>query len=605
MATRSRRPRMTGVMPGVGSATSYPAASSEDHLPVYAGWAAAVHQRIAPIIVFGVYLVAMLIAPVFADVSISDDWTYARSVEYLVEDGQFHILPVAAATQLFQLLWGAGFALVFGMSFGALRLSTVVLVGLSGLAFYGTLRTLKVDRERSALGTAIYLFNPILFSIAYSFMSDPHFLALMVIATYGYVRGEVAESPGWQLAASVVVAAACLQRPHGALVPLGVATYLLIARRLPISRASVRDLVRIGGIPAATTAIFYLIVSAGLPSQQDLFLSEVRSATVAETLLLIRRLTVMESAYIGLFVLPLLVAGAGAAMRSMSFAERRSWLLFTGAAAVVAGGIGWFWGQGRIMPYIPHFLGRGGPGSGDLRSSRPPLFEPAVYSWLTLLCAASAIGLAALAIRAMERRDMPARNGAGVVTGILAWQVAGVLPQSFLFRNWIVSLDRYLLPLLPLVVILGVWALQRETLNRTAMWTAVAALGFFSIVGTRDVLVFQESVWSIASSLNRQGVANTRLDAGYAWDAYHLWEYGDENEIPRQTPDGAWWTDAYATATDSSYVLAGKPLPGYDVISIHPYSAWLHEDPMYLYVLRRSGLPLDGVIWPPPPVSDP
>ena len=601
MATRSRRPRTMGFVPSGDPATSHPVASSPEHVSVYADWVSAVHQRVAPIVVFGVYLLAILIVPTFADVSISDDWTYARSVEYLVNNGQFHILPVAAATQLFQLVWGAAFALVFGMSFGALRLSTVVLVGLSGLAFYGTLRTLHIDRERSALGTAIYLFNPILFSIAYSFMSDPHFLALMVIATYGYVRGEVEEVPGWTLFGSAVAAVACLQRPHGALLPLGVATYLLVTRQLPVSWASFRSLARVGGLPAATVATFYLLVSAGLPSQQDLFLSEVRSATVGETWLLARRLAVMVGAYVGLFVLPLLAASSAVSFRAMSFTRRGSWLIFTASVAVLAGGVGWFWGQGRRMPYIPHFLGQGGPGSGDLRASRPPLFEPAAYDVLTIVCTVSAIGLTALVVRAMERRDIAARNGAGVVAGILAWQIVGVLPQSFLFRNWIVSLDRYLLPLLPLVVILVVWALQREALSRTLLWTAVATLAIFSIAGTRDVLVFQRTVWSIAGSLNEQGVANTRLDAGYPWDAYHLWEFSDENGIPRQTPDGSWWTDTYATATDSSYVIAGKPLPGYDVISIHPYSAWLHTDQMYLYVLRRSGSPPDGVTWPPPP----
>jgi hypothetical protein len=308
---------------------------------------------------------------------------------------------------------------------------------------------------------------------------------------------------------------------------------------------------------------------------------------------------VIESVYVGLFVAPILLGALPACVRAMDYGSRRRWLLFAGSAAIIVGGVAWFWGAGRHMPYVPHFLGAGGPGSGDLRASRPPLFDSWVYGGVTLVCAGAAIGLTALAVRALERRDLPARSGAGLLVAMLGWQAIGTLPQSFLFRNWIVSLDRYLLPLLPLSVLIALWLLEREWLHRVVVWTAIAAVGLFSVLGTRDALVFQGTVWSLARGLNAAGVANTRLDAGYAWDAYHLWEFGDRYDIPPQTPDGPWWTTTYAPATDSAYVIAGRPLEGYVVLSIHRYSAWLHTRPMYLFVLRRADLPSDGVIWPP------
>lgn len=567
--------------------------------PVYAALIESVRLRIAPVAVFGAYLLAMLWLPTFADVAISDDWTYTRSVEYLVNQGQFHILPVAAATQVFQLLWGSAFALIFGMSFGSLRLSTVVLILISGLALYRTCRALRFDRERSAVGTGLYLFNPVLFPISYTFMSDPHFLGLMTMSTCGYVVGETEDDPRWTMAGSIVAALACLQRPHGALVPLGVASYLLLSRRLTFSRASLIDLLRVGAIPAAISLLFYLVVSAGLPDQQSLFFDEIRTATPSETWLLIRRIAVIEAVYVGLFLLPLMIAAVAAVAAALDFRSRRRWLTFTTVAALIILGVSWFWGEGRRMPYIPHFLGRGGPGSGDLRASRPPLVGDGWFDIATIACAAAAIGFGALVIRALDDRAIPARPGIGVVVGILAWQVVGVVPQSFLFRNWIISLDRYLLPLLPLVVLLALWCLQRNAINRAAMWTALAAVALFSVVGTRDVLIFQESVWRLASSLNKAGVSVTQLDAGYAWDAYYLWEYGDTYDIPPQTPDGTWWTDVYARPTNSTYVIAGAPLAGYDILSVHRYPAMLHEQPMYLYVLRRTGAFPGTVVWPP------
>jgi hypothetical protein len=343
---------------------------------------------------------------------------------------------------------------------------------------------------------------------------------------------------------------------------------------------------------------YYLLFSRGIPSQQGLFLDELRNSTPAETWLLFRRLTVMEMAYIGLFVLPIAIAALGSLWKISEFRLGRVWVVFAVWEAVLVAGVFWFWEQGRRMPYIPHFLGRAGPGSGDLRNARPALASDIVFDWVTIACAVSALIFGLVLIRKLDRRGASGSGGAGVLLSIGAFQLAGVLPQSFLFRNWIVSLDRYLLPILPFAIVLLLWALNDCSLLTAFGWAATAALAIFSIVGTRDILVFQSDVWATARKLNQAGVPNTKLDAGYAWDAYYLWEYGEEFHIERQTPDGTWWTDVYAKPTDSTYVIAGGPLPGYTILSAQTYSSWLQRKPVALYVLRRENAPSDGVIWP-------
>jgi hypothetical protein len=324
----------------------------------------------------------------------------------------------------------------------------------------------------------------------------------------------------------------------------------------------------------------------------------VKGATPDETWLLFRRLTVMEMVYIGLFVLPVVAGVVGSVWQFLALTSRRALLLFAAWEGVLVAGVVWFWGEGRRMPYIPHFLGKAGPGSGDLRNARPPIASEVAFDWVTIACAATAMLFGLILIRMLDQRATPGQSGAGMALGIAFWQILGVLPQSFLFRNWIVSLDRYLLPILPFAIVLLLWALNGVSFQHELAWLAVGAVALFSIAGTRDVLVFQSDVWSLAQELNQHGVPNTRLDAGYAWDAYHLWEFGEEYHIERQTPDGTWWTDVYAKPTDSTYVIAGGPLPGYTILSVHPYSAWLQRDPVALYVLRRDNAQPDGVVWP-------
>jgi len=531
-------------------------------------------------------------------VSISDDWTYIRSVEYLINRWQFHILPVAAATQITQLFWGGAFGLIFGVTPGVLRVSTIVIVLLSALALRDMFRDLKVSNQRAALGTALYLFNPIMFAISYSFMSDPHFVAWMTLAAWLYLKAEMQDRTDLLWWASVLATIACLERPHGAFIPIGVATWYLLTGRLRIDRQPIRSLAAIGLIPAATMLLLYTVIN-GLPSQQGLFLSEMEAAGPTESWLLIKRLAVIEIAYTGFFVLPLIIGASIGVWRALGNLPTYAIRLVIGAVAVTAAGIAWFWNQGRLMPYIPHFFGRGGPGSGDLQHSRPPLFGPNVFEMLTIACGVAAICAVVLFLRSIGIPKRFGRSGIGLLTCLLGWQAIGVLPQSFLFRNWIISLDRYLLPMLPFVVVIAVWAVDDREIMPLLAWPAIAALALFSIAGTRDVLVFQSDVWQVARALNTAGVPNTRLDAGYAWDAYHLWEFSYQNHLGPRTPNGPWWVMAYAQATDSNYVIAGAPIQGYVVISAHEYSSWLHKRPMYLYVMRRLDAPPDGVTWPP------
>ena len=175
-----------------------------------------------------------LLVPMLVPAAVGDDWVYVRSVEILLREGRLHILDLSVVTLLFQVAWGSLFATLFGLSFGVLRLSTFVMTMLGGVACYGLCRELQIERMPSALAAAAYVFNPLSFVLAYTFMSDPFFTALLVIATYGYVRGLRCDRPDRVALLFGAVAAACafLVRQQGALIPAAVIVALLAQRRL-------------------------------------------------------------------------------------------------------------------------------------------------------------------------------------------------------------------------------------------------------------------------------------------------------------------------------------------------------------------------------------
>lgn len=541
-----------------------------------------------------------LLVPMLVPAAVGDDWVYARSVEILLREGRLHILDLSVVTLLFQVAWGSLFATLFGLSFGVLRLSTFVMTMLGGVACYGLCRELQIERMPSALAAAAYVFNPLSFVLAYTFMSDPFFTALLVIATYGYVRGLRCDRPDRAALLFGAAAAACafLVRQQGALIPTAVIVALLGQRRLHRDRESLRLVLRIVALPAIAIAGYYLwlVLIHGVPHEQTSFTHSVVSAGWEQSLLLIGRMTFVEAMYIGLFTLPVALAALSAVNRVARVRAPVVWFTVLCWAAVLLAGLTHFnSGDANLplmprMPYIAQYMGPSGLGPTDLWGGRAWIVSWQALDVLTALCVVASLLFVFLLARQLVRSTPadPSRTSAGLVLVIALGQVAGILPPSFHFRNWIVSVDRYLLPVLPLALCLGFWALRGLRPSFGAAWVIVAISGLISIAGTRDFLEFQNATWQVARAAIEGGVPITALDAGAAWDGYYLYDYSVAHQLAQQTPGGPWWTSLFAPATTSDYVISTAPLDGYQEIGHQEAPNWLGGRPTLLYLLQRA-----------------
>jgi 4-amino-4-deoxy-L-arabinose transferase-like glycosyltransferase len=581
------------------------------------------------IAVFLTFAAAAMIVPTMAPVATTDDWAYTRSAQILLEEGRLTVFPVVAATAVFQIVWGAIFGLVFEPTFGVFRLSTVVITALGAAALYALCRDLGVSRGRGALGVATLLFNPLVFVLAFTFMTDNHFMALLAIATWLYAKALreapliadavdhdeslVPEPPAtrasplqrvsaidgrWIVAGSVVAGLAFLARQQGALIVPAVFVFLLATRRLRFDRASLVLLIWLVAPMALAVGGYFLWLRFGndVPRVQSQFLREILADGWGGAWWLLRRLTVVELVYLGVFTLPLMAAAVPFLKRLTEGIPRRGWIVFAAWQAVLLVGVTAFWARGAYMPYIAQFFGSGGLGPPDVLGSRPILLGPDIRAVLTIACLVASLLLALTAARAMGAPPSLARSRAGIVLAVGLGQVVGVMPPSFHYIGWASgSLDRYLLPLVPLAIALALWALRDVRLALPLGWVVAAALAVFAVAGTRDYLVYMRAVWSLGEEAVAAGVPLDRLDAGSGWDGYHLYERGLETPIRSRTPKGGpWWVYFYAPATDSAYVVSGKPLRNHFVVARRPYSSWLQTKPTNLYLLRRFGEP-----WPP------
>jgi len=286
-----------------------------------------------------------------------------------------------------------------------------------------------------------------------------------------------------------------------------------------------------------------------------------------------------------------MVPALGRTVRSI---PARGWLLICAWEAVVIGGVTFFAVAGRWMPYIPQFLGPGGPGAADVRNARPVLLEPEFRIWATWVCAAASLLLVVGFAAGLRTPPSPERSIAGLLTTVGLWQVIGILPPSFHYIHWAGSLDRYLIPLLPISIALALWATRGIRPWLPLGWVVVAAMIVLSTAMARDYLVFMREVWTVAREANDAGVPNDRLDAGSGWDGYHLYERSLTDPIRPRTQNGPWWTGFYAPHTDSTYVVAGRAVRGYNTVFRRRYSSWLETESTFVYLLRRT-----NARWPP------
>jgi len=257
--------------------------------------------------------------------------------------------------------------------------------------------------------------------------------------------------------------------------------------------------------------------------------------------------------------------------------------------------------HGRLMPYIPQFLNSSGIGPNDVPGGRVRLVTwDEAWIWITVASAFGTLVAGSWVYRRVGERRAGGPGVIGLVAWIAAWQFIGTIPPSYQYIARGGSLDRYLLPLVPLAIVIALWATRDVPLVQPVAWIGIALFAVVSTAGVRDYLTYLGAVWEMAEEANAAGVTNDHLDAGSGWDGYYLYqEMIDQNITKSRSPRGSpWWVYFYAKPTDSTYVISTDPEfgDGYEVVEKRAYSQWLEDDTVYIYLLKKKDSP-----WPPAP----
>ena len=465
-------------------------------------------KRAAPLLL--AFLVAVVIVDPTGNFPLNDDWSYAKAVKRLVEDGELRFGDWAAMTQLTHIAIGAAVTSVTGFSHVALRFTTLAIVVIFMVWMSG--RGASIAPLQAAI-----VFNPLFFSLSFTFMTDILFAVLFWVSMDLLLR----EKFGWGMAAAV---AATLTRQTG--VGIGLSWMVLGwmsgraarapadkgARGAPLQTSIALSILLIAVLVAYSVMMRHIgAISGNYNTLGDLMwiLGHERPfARMGGNLALLL-------VYLGLFALPLMPLNLDGIRRAAP-----AWL--TGLLAIGLLALTW----GRFpMTHDGNLLMGWGIGPAVVPGGHG-LVAP--FPWLgPVLNVLGALGGAAVLVRAAAAWRDPEtgeflRWGLVVCAGYLLFLVAG----RFLF-------DRYLLLILPfvLMVVGEGWLSGRgeraphagRPLLQLLSWVMIAVMAAYSVWATRVQHDWNRARWAEVERQIEAGVDPSDIKGGFEVEGW----YGD------------------------------------------------------------------------------
>jgi 4-amino-4-deoxy-L-arabinose transferase-like glycosyltransferase len=546
--------------------------------------------RVVLILALWFVAVAMAIG-VHREVPVIDDWTYAWSVERLLDDGRIEVLDWSAVYPLAHALWGAAWSRVLGFSFMTLRLSTLALSLLATCALYLILRELDARPRVALLGALTVAANPVVLLLSSSFMTDVPFVASTLMALLCYTRamrrGRI-QLLWWGGAWACV---ALLDRQIAIVTPLAALPLLLPRPRSELKRSAV--LLALGATWGAMLVCSLAMMSFVRPTGEMIKL--------VDRLAYLLQVPLTTYVVYNLYILCTMAFYALPALLAMA-TVRRLWgrpallVVTLSIGAIMLG----FTGEIPVplRPSNTWSLVEVGGSRGLVNGPLPP-WEGATIETVLRGAGLLAFGLAVMSLTRPEDYAPRAPRTAYTPRLVLGRLLDGVntismtprmplviyLIAYLLVANvlWMYN-DRYLIVLLPVVVGLALGGRQHGAEAPRLAWIAMAIFATVAVVGTRDALRFNQSLRDNWQALVDSGVQPSDIDAGYAWNGWWLYAH-PENIAEGLTVQDVPWITSHRRPT---YILSKSALDGYDVAR---EVAWTDDAPWpgpdRLLVLKR------------------
>ncbi|MDE1163518.1 MAG: hypothetical protein PW792_16465 [Acidobacteriaceae bacterium] len=541
-------------------------------------------QQLLPLLLCVAFLplCALFLHP-WVEIGIVDDFSYVRTAQVLANTGHIVYNGWATAMLGWQLYVGALMIKLFGFSFAAARVGTLLMSMVTAALMHRLLVRLRITPWNAAAITLAFLASATWLAVTFSFMSDVYGMVAMLPCIYGCVRAlqttEESHAAYWLCFAAVfntVMGTARQISWLGVLVMVPCTLWLLRRNRKAMLAGVPCTLLCIAGVFACLHWFNrqpYAIVEHLLPPQRP------------GIKLLVMRLIqfgVQAGFELLLLSLPLLIA-----LLPLAFRNRRAmkaaalWLLFVIVRLAylhhvhklfvweIPYGYNNFWNEG--FEYTRAYLGHA-----------PLMITPLMrHSFLGLLIAAE-LGLIALfflpthtpvpqhttsdSSRKLSNFELLVLFGPCTVA-----YIALLIPRYIPVPR---VLDRYMLFPEFVLLFVAVRLYQERVadhLPRT-VWLSIALLSIFYVIGMRDAFSLFNAEAGLLHQVEASGVPRQQIDGGIQFNGWtQIMTAGSLNDPRIVKPIGTYTpiepienNSCITNGSDETPVVHGKYVISYD-----------------------------------------
>lgn len=522
-----------------------------------------------------IWLVIYLLIRPFHEFPLNDDWSYAMTVKFLVEDGKYILQDWLAGPMLTQLFWGALFCLPSGFSFAALTLSTLVL-SLTGVIFTYLLLFITSKNPATAfLAGLLVAVNPLYISLSVTFMTDIHFYAFFIVSLFAFVKFDQTGKTKFWLLGFLMALLATFIRQFGLVVPLAFLIRQIIADRSFFTKKAVYYFISFSAIFILYFVYSWYLKHSGQLPENYRTVSDVFDQGIENLAWSVFTRTGMILLESGFWLLPI-VAWAFVSEFKNFKAPLKIIIpvvlillipLIRTVGELPVGNIMYDLGLGiqttrdlyfdaqnaRIfsLPYVWHII-------------RPLAFIGALM--LISLLAYRSVSI----VRGISSSETSETEVSGLVPILIFLLYTGILMINFTY------FDRYLIPLIPVFIL---WMLpvdankpvvQKFFLPASIIFLIILAT--FSILATRQYLQWNEAKWQMAEELIESGVMADKIDGGHEFNGWHG---------AKIFTDGSWPTDSY------EYIIVFNEMPGFKTVKKNELKNFFSSRQPALYLQKK------------------
>ena len=490
------------------------------------------------------FLACELVSRPFAEMGLCDDWSYIRTVQVLAATGHLAYNGWATAMLGWQLFVADAFVKLFGFSFSAVRMSTLLIGTVTAFLLQRTMVRAGLNERNAVIGTLALVLSPLYMFLSASFMTDIGGLFAIVLALYCCLRAvqSVQDSVaiawvGFGALANAICGSSRQIAWLGVLVVVPCALWLMRRRRRVLLGGGVAML--IGWAMVLGGMHWFQLQPYSIPEHmavkiQGLHTVAYMGRQLVRTLL---EIPFMLLAVMVAFFPQLRRRGVGL------------WVVIAGCTLVytlLAMKLAVHHGPALMLePLMGDWFGPHAVYEMNGLNGEPPLILG--LGTRILLTFAAGLGLVCV-VAALLREPRTARIAAQ--PGRISWRDLATLigPLALAYSVLLIPrsasnlLDRYLLVLL-VVGSIGLIRFYQDFIAPalpTASVVIVAVVAIFSVCATHDMFAFYRARVELAQELHAAGVADNTLDGGFEHNGWvELQHYPNVNDERLINPKGS------------------------------------------------------------------